>query len=604
MRKRFLILAILLLSVVMTNSASAAFDRRFFINNSILFYDGTTCSDLGGGDKGAVQLAGDDNEQKILNFFMQKGLSLAQASGFIGNMWQESTLRPDIREGGQTVDENYKPENGVGFGLVQWTFTARQQPLVEHIKSLGVPITDLGGQLSFVWEELNGQWLGTLNKLRSTDDPVQAALIIHDEYEISAQSHAQVVSTRGGKAKEVYDKYKDAPALGGAAASSDRQNPGGSPDSEAGRSLGKVYIVGDSITEGATPTYESKLKEAGAAEIKVSASVSSNLDSAGTTGTMKSGIDSIKADKDFIKDADTIIVAHGTNNLSHSRPGDVAIKDAIKNIKDSGANGKIYWIDAAITDKGPSNYQKTVNDVNRAIHSNGSSGYKTISWSKAVDSSYDPASASGSIKHNSEYISSDGIHLTQAGNEKLVSLVIENIKSGGGGSKGNGDNCNEGGKTGGNFNEVLKQYAWSEWKGMTIEARQEYMDAVNDAASKGLYVGGTAHRGIDCGGFVTLLVRDSGYDEGYNYDGKGGNTVSQEAWMKENWEHLGNSGSINPDELQPGDVAINAQHTFIYVGEVDGFESKIASASWDERAPMADTNQQPTEPGYNWYRKK
>ena len=101
-----------------------------------------------------------------------------------------------------------------------------------------------------------------------------------------------------------------------------------------------------------------------------------------------------------------------------------------------------------------------------------------------------------------------------------------------------------------------------------------------------------------------MLIRNSGYDEGYNYQGKGGPTSTQERWMKENWHHIGSSTIVKPEELQPGDVAINAAHTFVYTGEVDGFGSKIASASLDERAPMADTNQQPTQAGYNWYRKK
>ena len=74
--------------------------------------------------------------------------------------------------------------------------------------------------------------------------------------------------------------------------------------------------------------------------------------------------------------------------------------------------------------------------------------------------------------------------------------------------------------------------------------------------------------------------------------------------MKENWQSLGSGNEISPEQLQPGDVAINETHTFVYVGEVEGSESKIASASWDERAPMADTSQQPTDPKFRWYRKK
>lgn len=401
MKKWLMRIACILCALLMATPTSAITDPRFFIGNNILFYD-DECSDIRGAE--SIQLAGDDNEQKILNFFMQKGLTLAQAAGIVGNMMVESGLKPNIREGGREVDENYVPENGVGFGLVQWTFDARQKPLAEHIKGLGVPITDLGGQLSFVWEELNGNWLSTLNKLRATEDPLEAAILVHNEYEISAQSADQVRATRGKNAQSVYDKYKDADALAGEAAADELRQPGGSPDGE-------------------------------------------------------------------------------------------------KN--------------------------------NKKQRSCGNSGF-----------------------------------------------------------------------AGGNFNETLKHYAWSEWRGLTVEARPEYTDAYQKAQSQGLYIGGIRYPGIDCGGFVTLLIRDSNYDTGYNYDGKGGNTPIQEKWMKENWQSLGASSSIDPATLQPGDVAINNGHTFIYVGEVEGFQSKIASASLDERAPMADTAQQPTQPGFNWYRKK
>lgn len=388
--------------------ASAIIDWRFFSRNSIDLYD-DECVDVSGA--AAVILAGDDNEQKILNFFMRKGLNLAQAAGLVGNMMVESGLKSNIREGGQLVDDNYTPENGVGFGLVQWTFTARQQPLIDFTTAQGVPVTDLGGQLGFVWEELNGQWLGTLNKLRATDDPLEAAVIVHDEYEISAQSPAQVRSTRGENAKTIYAKYSDAPALAGVGAEDDLQNPGGDPDTSA-------------------------------------------------------------------------------QNVSQTS-------------------------------------------------------------------------------------------------------TIEKQKG-----------CTEPSFAGGNFNETLKHYAWNEYKGLDTEATPEYTEATTRARSEGRYIGGITHPGIDCGGFVTLLINDSGYDKGYNYEGKGGPTSTQAEWASKNWQTLGESSGIDESTLQPGDVAINASHTFIYVGDVDGFEAKIASASLDERAPMADTAQQATQPGFTWYRKK
>lgn len=388
---------------------------------------------------GSVTLAGNDNTEKILNFFMRKGLNLAQAAGIVGNIIQESRLQPNIVQGGRLVadDEEYTMQNGVGFGLVQWTFTSRQAPLQQHVDSLGVKNTDLGGQLSYVWLELNSGYLSTLNNLRRTNDPVESAVVFHDGYERSADTPSEVRSVRGGNAQKIYDQYKSAPALAGSEADDTLNNP----------------------------TGEEKVDEHGRAE-----------------------------------------------TLSN-----------------------------------------------------------TTTEKKA---------ATGA--------------------------------------------CESSGFAGGNFEETLKSYAWPEYispgattenmpgkQGDLIKATdmtEAYGAAVTKAMGQGYYVGGEALKGIDCGGFVTLLVRDSGYEPEYNYGGKdsagAGPTSTQEKWMKENWEFIGPSSGVGAGELQAGDVAINSTHTFIYVGEVEGFNGKIASASLDERAPMADNQQSPVQAGYNWYKKK
>ena len=98
---------------------------------------------------------------------------------------------------------------------MQWTFTARQAPLVKLADEMGKPVTDIGVQLEYVWQELNGNWKGrTLDPLKGIDDPVEAAVLIHDTYEVSADNAGKVRSVRGGAAKAIYDKYKDAPPVG------------------------------------------------------------------------------------------------------------------------------------------------------------------------------------------------------------------------------------------------------------------------------------------------------------------------------------------------------------------------------------------------------
>ena len=52
-----------------------------------------------------------------------------------------------------------------------------------------------------------------------------------------------------------------------------------------------------------------------------------------------------------------------------------------------------------------------VRNINKAIHGNTNAGYSVISWAKAVDATVNDDI--GLIKHNSEYVGGDGVHLTR-----------------------------------------------------------------------------------------------------------------------------------------------------------------------------------------------
>ncbi len=211
-----IIAAVILLSAYMVETVKAAsvYDETFYSGNDILFYDPRCESNQA---SGYITLSGKDNLEKILTFFMQKGLTLAQATGIAGNLMVESRLEPTIIQGGghATPGTNFTPTPGVGFGLAQWTTGDRQRGLMEETRRLGVDITDLGGQLSYAWKELSESYSSTLTALKATTDPVDAAVVFHDGYERSADTKAAVVNNRGGNAQKFYATYSDAPALAG-----------------------------------------------------------------------------------------------------------------------------------------------------------------------------------------------------------------------------------------------------------------------------------------------------------------------------------------------------------------------------------------------------
>ena len=166
-------------------------------------------------------------------------------------------------------------------------------------------------------------------------------------------------------------------------------------------------------------------------------------------------------------------------------------------------------------------------------------------------------------------------------------------------------NCDDSGGSGSGavgLSAKTLEYAWPDYhpKGW-VQMMPLYEAAVKEARAKGSYVGGIRYPGVDCGGFVTLLMINSGYEPNYNTAGKGGYTAIQKKWLDENWKSLGAVKSTS--ELLPGDVAMKPGHTFAFVGTIPGFNSQIASASLDGRAPMAG-KESVTGSGVVWYRKK
>jgi len=395
----------LFMFIIMSNElvnvvrAEVGFDEPFYSTNDILFYD-PRC-DVGTTQGEVISLIGNDNIEKIMRFFIapEQGLTVAQAAGIIGNLMAESgdAINPAIIQGGSTAPPDYKPVNGVGFGIAQWTFTTRQAPLVKYMEPYG-DITNLDGQIGYMWSELRGTHADALRRLKETTTAGDAAFVFHKYYEGSADSPDQVARNRGGKAELVHKNYAD--------------------------------------------------KEP----------------------------------------------------LTQPQPGE-----------------------------------------------SGSSNFAANTSGRVTGSRSCTATSGGS---------------------DLIGLV--------------------------------QQYAWPEYKGLTTTPTDAYRNAVQTALGEGRYVGGISYKGIDCGGFVTTLIINSGFDKGYNQSGKGGYTVIQEQWLKENWKRISDTDAT---DRQPGDVAINDSHTYIFVGP-DAFPNQvpIASASLDERAPMQG-NESVAGSSFRWYRK-
>lgn len=181
------------------------------------------------------------------------------------------------------------------------------------------------------------------------------------------------------------------------------------------------------------------------------------------------------------------------------------------------------------------------------------------------------------------------------------------------GGDGTGDGS---GAVAGDAVQTAINYAWPDYHAPNYcREKPTYEAAIKKAAAAGQYIGGTcnidgtAWVGVDCGAFVTRVMIDSGADPGYNFDGKGGNTIKQQEYLNAHPEKYQNLGSQSgTSSLQPGDIAINSQHTYMFVGKVNGFNGNSASASFSDRntswrAPMASNAYFSNSAGsFTWYR--
>ncbi len=142
--------------------------------------------------------------------------------------------------------------------------------------------------------------------------------------------------------------------------------------------------------------------------------------------------------------------------------------------------------------------------------------------------------------------------------------------------------------------DTVKTYAWPTFRGSNHNTSNPYAnqkDAYTSAykAAASSFVSNHDCRGNDCGVFVLITMRNSGWEPNYPDQRTGG----QYEWLSNpshGWEDVTSKIKSNAD-AKPGDVIITRGqgHVLLYMGKIDGFSSKMASASYCDRTPMADS---------------
>ncbi|VWC93140.1 hypothetical protein BLA39750_02045 [Burkholderia lata] len=112
------------------------------------------------------------------------GLNDTQIAGVLGNLQQESGLKPNVNQGGAegAPSGNFADDNANGWGLAQWGGT-RKQGEIAYAKQHNLDPGSLDANIGYMNQELDGPYSKTISDLKNTTNVSQAAQVWDTDYE-------------------------------------------------------------------------------------------------------------------------------------------------------------------------------------------------------------------------------------------------------------------------------------------------------------------------------------------------------------------------------------------------------------------------------------
>lgn len=168
-------LAVLVLCMLVIFSASAQAltndDRRYLYTP---FYDPDSGENSG---SCTATLAGNNNIEKVWNFFTGKGYTPEQAAGILGNMQAESGVEP-MRSQSKTAEEKISSAEvatgswpgGPAWGIVQWDPPSKMINPSRDSGATFEQIDTVEHQVQFLWEQLEGEGVGASANEKAAGD--------------------------------------------------------------------------------------------------------------------------------------------------------------------------------------------------------------------------------------------------------------------------------------------------------------------------------------------------------------------------------------------------------------------------------------------------
>lgn len=189
-------------------------------------YDTSISGYVGNGANTTVttNIPGSTNQEKVWNYLRNKGLSEHGVAALMGNLYAESGIEPTNLQNTYEKslgfsDSSYTKavdsgsygnfiNDEAGYGLAQWTYKTRKAALLNAAKNSGKSIGDLGMQLDYLWDELNGGYKGVLDVLQNASDIQTASNYVLRHFENPKVQDDRVKATRASYGQNIYDRYR------------------------------------------------------------------------------------------------------------------------------------------------------------------------------------------------------------------------------------------------------------------------------------------------------------------------------------------------------------------------------------------------------------
>lgn len=165
-------------------------------------------------------IAGEENSTRIMDKLVSNGgLSVEGAAVVAGHASKEGLLSASTVEADKGfTNEQYLTainngthdfiNDGIGFGLFQWTYPDRKRALWEYAKATGRAINDEDMQIEFFLKELRESFPEVYEALKS-GDMQWANYLMLTQYERPQVQDSAEESDRLGRANRAYSKYQE-----------------------------------------------------------------------------------------------------------------------------------------------------------------------------------------------------------------------------------------------------------------------------------------------------------------------------------------------------------------------------------------------------------